>query len=489
MLLSGPPLSGKRTLAPRLCAAHSLHHVHSGALLAAAARTDTPAGRSVRAWLLARTRRLARYAARARARVLAASAAAAAAATGAGDAEESTEDAEIVRLVTGGTTNASAAGSNRSSARPGGAGAHSSRHSAADAAAAARLAAAGHAGGGDHADSDDSDCDNDDDDDDDDWCDGAGSLGDAASAVAGAAFCPQDADLLSYLTGTGAELNPTAAAARTLALDSASATAQAHTTREYAAASAVLSALYAADIADAADAADAAVTAGGAAPPVLPTELLGVGAGLDAGLGSVLAPLRLLRRRPQHPPTALVWPLVKQALSSALARTAPRTAGAASPAEARHGVLLEGFPRCDEQAVLLAQFLAERDATVDAAVVLDVSEDEATKRARARVIEPTTDMSFSLAAVAAAGSTGSGEEAKQDMESPLLLSRVDDHPRAVRARFRDWHESACAVLHGTLPVLLPRCKIVTVDGAMKQEEVLAAVSVELETCRELSKAL
>jgi adenylate kinase len=55
--------------------------------------------------------------------------------------------------------------------------------------------------------------------------------------------------------------------------------------------------------------------------------------------------------------------------------------------EAKRGIVMDGFPRTDQQADAVEALLVTRGSTVDSAVLIDVSDDELVKRLRGRAVQ------------------------------------------------------------------------------------------------------
>jgi adenylate kinase len=99
--------------------------------------------------------------------------------------------------------------------------------------------------------------------------------------------------------------------------------------------------------------------------------------------------------------------------------------------DAAAGAILDGFPRTAAQAAALDAALAERGSRVDAAILIDVPEDELIGRMTARLVcrADTTHVYNVL-------SKPPLNDRLCDIDGAELYQRADDAPDTMRARFR-----------------------------------------------------
>jgi adenylate kinase len=135
--------------------------------------------------------------------------------------------------------------------------------------------------------------------------------------------------------------------------------------------------------------------------------------------------------------------------------------------DAAAGVILDGFPRTSVQAAALDRALAEREARVKAAVLVDVPLEELVSRMSGRLIcraagHPYHE-TFSPPHVAGVC----------DLDGSELYQRVDDHPDTIRARMDQQLGALAEVIdhYRTAGVLR------TVNGLQDIELVAAAINL------------
>ena len=99
--------------------------------------------------------------------------------------------------------------------------------------------------------------------------------------------------------------------------------------------------------------------------------------------------------------------------------------------DAAAGAILDGFPRTAAQAAALDAALAERGSRVDAAILIDVPEDELIGRMTARLVcrADSTHVYNVL-------SKPPRQDRVCDIDGAELYQRADDAPDTMRARFR-----------------------------------------------------
>ncbi len=92
------------------------------------------------------------------------------------------------------------------------------------------------------------------------------------------------------------------------------------------------------------------------------------------------------------------------------------------------GFILDGFPRTVPQAEALKNMFKKNDKALDAAILLDVSDDEVVRRLSGRWFCPTCQKTYSYPA------NQPKEEGKCDADGAELQRRKDDQPEVVRNR-------------------------------------------------------
>ena len=133
--------------------------------------------------------------------------------------------------------------------------------------------------------------------------------------------------------------------------------------------------------------------------------------------------------------------------------------------DATVGVILDGFPRTGVQAGALDGALAEREARVGAAVLVDVPFDELVRRMSGRWVCRSAGHPYHET------SSPPRVEGVCDLDGSELYQRVDDHPDTIRTRMDQQlgalaevieHYRSAGVLH-------------TVDGLQEIDQVAEAI--------------
>ena len=133
--------------------------------------------------------------------------------------------------------------------------------------------------------------------------------------------------------------------------------------------------------------------------------------------------------------------------------------------DATVGVILDGFPRTGVQAGALDGALAEREARVGAAVLVDVPFDELVRRMSGRWVCRSAGHPYHET------SSPPRVQGVCDLDGSELYQRVDDHPDTIRARMDQQlgalaevieHYRSAGVLH-------------TVDGLQEIDQVAEAI--------------
>ncbi len=99
-------------------------------------------------------------------------------------------------------------------------------------------------------------------------------------------------------------------------------------------------------------------------------------------------------------------------------------------ADCAQGYILDGFPRSLPQAEMLSDFLAKRGEQIDAAVNIDVPDEEIVGRLSARRSDPDTGAVYNLLF-----NPPPAEIADK------LIQREDDKPETVQTRLHTYHET------------------------------------------------
>jgi adenylate kinase len=133
--------------------------------------------------------------------------------------------------------------------------------------------------------------------------------------------------------------------------------------------------------------------------------------------------------------------------------------------DAGAGVILDGFPRTDVQAIALDNALGERGARVSAAILVDVPEDEVIRRMSGRWICRAAGHPYHevFSPPHAAGVC--------DLDGSELYQRRDDQPDTIRVRMAQ----QLGALHDTIDHYRASGVLRSVDGLQSIDEVAAAI--------------
>lgn len=146
-----------------------------------------------------------------------------------------------------------------------------------------------------------------------------------------------------------------------------------------------------------------------------------------------------------------------------------------SQKDTENGAILDGFPRTKDQAIALDKFLSERGKKVDAAIELDVSDEDIVKRIIKRIVCSNKDC---------------GESFNTEFKPPKvegicdkcgskLIKRADDNEETVMQRLKVYHETSKELLEyykqtGALFTIHPNIysKTVLEDNVSEAKEYL-----------------
>jgi adenylate kinase len=136
------------------------------------------------------------------------------------------------------------------------------------------------------------------------------------------------------------------------------------------------------------------------------------------------------------------------------------------------GVLLDGFPRTDAQAVALDEMLTGLHRAIAAVIVFDIDVDTVVRRLSGRRLCRANDhvyhLEFNPPAV----------DALCDIDGSELYLRDDDRPEVVRTRFQtQWIEAAAPVIE----YYCGRGLVSHLDAARRQEQVSASLDALLDS--------
>ncbi len=138
--------------------------------------------------------------------------------------------------------------------------------------------------------------------------------------------------------------------------------------------------------------------------------------------------------------------------------------------DAQGGALLDGFPRTEVQARLLAEWLEGQGRKIDVVISLEVPDDVLVRRLSGRRTclgcGATYHVDHNPPATAGVCDVCGGE----------VVQRDDDREETVRARIETYHRDTAAVL----PWLAERVQIQTVDGTQDIDAVKADVLAALD---------
>jgi adenylate kinase len=137
--------------------------------------------------------------------------------------------------------------------------------------------------------------------------------------------------------------------------------------------------------------------------------------------------------------------------------------------DARGGVILDGFPRTAVQAAALDRALAERDAKVSAAVLVDVPTEELIRRMSGRWICRAAGHPYHET------SSPPRQPGVCDLDGSELYQRVDDRPDTIRARM----DQQLGALAEVIEHYRGAGVLATVDGQQGIAEVGEAIDARL----------
>lgn len=123
--------------------------------------------------------------------------------------------------------------------------------------------------------------------------------------------------------------------------------------------------------------------------------------------------------------------------------------------------ILDGYPRTLDQAKFLDQATKELKKEIDAAVLIDVSEEEIVKRISNRRVCPNCGKVYNLI------SLKPKEDEKCDVCGTKLIQRDDDKEEVVRERYKVYKKNTEPVIE----YYRKNNKIITIDGAQNVEDV------------------
>jgi adenylate kinase len=123
--------------------------------------------------------------------------------------------------------------------------------------------------------------------------------------------------------------------------------------------------------------------------------------------------------------------------------------------------ILDGYPRTLDQAKFLDQATKELKKEIDAAVLIDVSEEEIVKRISNRRVCPNCGKVYNLITLKPK------EDEKCDVCGTKLIQRDDDKEEVVRERYKVYKKNTEPVIE----YYRKNNKIITIDGAQNIEDV------------------
>lgn len=110
--------------------------------------------------------------------------------------------------------------------------------------------------------------------------------------------------------------------------------------------------------------------------------------------------------------------------------------------DAKNGVILDGFPRTEKQAIELEKFLNDNNRKIDVAVELDVSDEDIIKRIVNRVVCSNKECGETYNTIF----KPSKIENKCDKCGNILVKRADDNEETVRDRLAIYHKESAEIL-------------------------------------------
>jgi adenylate kinase len=137
--------------------------------------------------------------------------------------------------------------------------------------------------------------------------------------------------------------------------------------------------------------------------------------------------------------------------------------------DAAAGVILDGFPRTGVQAAALDRALADRDTSVDAAVLVDVPGEELIRRMSGRWVCKAAGHPYHEV------SSPPHAPGVCDIEGSELYQRADDQPATIRARM----DQQLGALGQVIEHYRSSGVLRTVDGLQSIEAVAAAIDAAL----------
>jgi adenylate kinase len=135
------------------------------------------------------------------------------------------------------------------------------------------------------------------------------------------------------------------------------------------------------------------------------------------------------------------------------------------------GVLLDGFPRTQAQAVALDDMLLGLDRHIAAVIVFDIDEETVVRRLSGRRMCRANDHVYHV------DSNPPAVDDACDIDGSKLYQREDDQPEVVRTRFRkQWVEAAAPVIE----YYRGRGLVSNLDAAQSREQVSAELDALLD---------
>ncbi|MDY6896191.1 MAG: adenylate kinase [Thermotogota bacterium] len=123
--------------------------------------------------------------------------------------------------------------------------------------------------------------------------------------------------------------------------------------------------------------------------------------------------------------------------------------------------ILDGYPRTLDQAKFLDQATKELKKEIDAAILIDVTEEEIVKRISNRRVCPNCGKVYNLI------SLKPKEDEKCDVCGTKLIQRDDDKEEVVRERYKVYKKNTEPVIE----YYRKNNKTITIDGAQNVEDV------------------